>query len=181
MTGGNRDFELWYRHEHARLVASLLLVAGDLHAAQDAADEAFARALAHWDRVGAMDSPTGWVYKVALNVIRRRGRRAAIEQRLLARQPAPTVVPAPAGEAWEAVRGLPPRQRATVVLRYVADLTEAQVAVALGVGRSTISSNLADAKRTLGRLLSDDDAGADDSSSAPSAPAAPTALEVPCA
>lgn len=159
------DFEDWYRREHPRLVTSLMLVAGDVHAAQDAADEAFARALAHWGRVGSMESPNGWTYRVALNVLRRRGRRAAIERRLLARHPVPAEVPAPAGEAWEVVRDLPPRQRAAVVLRYVADLTESEVGVALGVSRSTISSALADARRTLGRLLADDDA----------------ALEVPCA
>jgi len=159
------DFEDWYRREHPRLATALLLVAGDVHAAQDAADEAFARALVHWGRVGAMDSPNGWTYRVALNILRRKGRRAAIERRLLARHPAPVEIPAPAGEAWDVVRDLPPRQRAAVVLRYVADLTESEVGAALGVSRSTISSALADARRTLGRLLADDDAS----------------LEVPCA
>ena len=146
-------------------MTSLLLVAGDIHLAQDAADEAFARALARWDRVGSMQSPNGWTYRVALNVLRRRGRRAALERTLLARHHDPAEVPAPAGEAWEAVRHLPPRQRAAVVLRYVADLTEEQVGVAMGVSRSTISSALADARRTLGRLLADDDT---------------TPLEMPC-
>jgi RNA polymerase sigma factor (sigma-70 family) len=165
---GSRDdqaFASWYRREHPRLVTSLLLVSGDLHAAQDAADEAFARALAHWSRVKAMSSPNGWTYRVALNVLRRRGRRAAIERRLLAQHRVPTEIPAPAGEAWEAVRHLPPRQRTAVVLRFVADLTEEQVGAAMGVSRSTISSALADARRTLGRLLADDD----------------IALEAPCA
>jgi RNA polymerase sigma-70 factor (ECF subfamily) len=160
------DFESWYGREHARLVTALVLVAGDIHAAQEAADEAFARALVRWDRVGAMASPNGWTYRVALNVLRRRGRRAAIERRLLSRQSAPPDVPAPAGEAWEAVRHLPPRQRSVVVLRFVADLTEEQVGVALGVSRSTISSTLADARRTLARLLADDE---------------PAPMEVPCA
>lgn len=149
-------FEGWYRREHPRLVASLLLVAGDLHLAQDAADEAFARALARWDRVGRMESPNGWTYRVALNVLRRRGRRAARERELLARQDPAGDVPAPAGEAWDAVRKLPPRQRTAVVLRYVADLTEEQVGAAMGVSRSTVSSSLADARRTLGKLLCDE-------------------------
>lgn len=152
-------FERWYQREHPRLVASLLLVAGDIHVAQDAADEAFARALARWDRVGRMDSPNGWTYKVALNLLRRRGRRAARERELLSRQRPVGEVPAPAGEAWDAVRQLPPRQRTAVVLKYVADLTEEQVGAAMGVSRSTISSSLADARRTLGQLLCDEDGG----------------------
>lgn len=151
------DFAAWYRSEHRRLVAAMLLVTGDVHAAQDAADEAFARAYAHWSRVSLMASPRGWVYRVALNVVRRRWRRAELERRFLARQPPPPEVPAPAGEAWEAVRRLPVRQRTAVVLRFVADLTEEQVGTAMGVSRSTISSSLADARRALGRMLTDPD------------------------
>ena len=161
---GCADFEGWYRREHPRLVASLLLVAGDLDAARDAADEAFARAIASWDRVGRMESINGWTYRVALNVFRRKARRAAIERRVLARTTVPAVVPPPAGEAWAAVRQLPMRQRTAVVLRFVGDLTEEQVGVAMGVSRSTVASALADARKTLGRLLEDE----------------PT-IEVPCA
>lgn len=146
-------FESWYRGQHPRLVGSLLLVCGDLQEAAEAADEAFTRALSSWRRVSAMRSPNGWVYRVALNVVRRRARRAALERRLLARAGRPEHVPPPAVEAWDAVRRLPPRQRTAVVLRYVGDLTEHEVAAAMGVSRSTISSTLADARRSLGRAL----------------------------
>src|SRR5947207_13683198 len=78
-------FSAWYRSEHPRLLAAMSVVTRDLHAAQDVTSEAFARALAAWTRVSAMDSPTGWTYRVALNVARRRARRAAIEQRLFRR------------------------------------------------------------------------------------------------
>jgi RNA polymerase sigma-70 factor (ECF subfamily) len=149
------DFAAWYAREHPRLLTSLLLVAGDLDAAQEATDEAFARAFIHWGRVATMASRQGWTYQVALNVLRRRARRARVEHMLLARQARPAIVPAPAGEAWEAVRHLPPRQRTAVVLRFVADLTEEQVGVAMGVSRSTISSALADARRTLAGMLAD--------------------------
>jgi RNA polymerase sigma-70 factor (ECF subfamily) len=151
----DEDFAAWYADEHPRLLTSLLLVAGDLHAAQEATDEAFTRAFMHWSRVSSMESRQGWTYRVALNVLRRRARRARLEQTLLARQALPAMVPPPAGEAWEAVRRLPPRQRTAVVLRFVADLTEEQVGVAMGVSRSTISSSLADARRTLADRLAD--------------------------
>lgn len=151
------EFAAWYRQEHRRLVAAMLLVTGDIHVAEEAADEAFARAYAHWPRVSHMASPRGWTYRVALNVVRRRWRRAELERRLLARQPPSTSVPAPAGEAWEAVRRLPARQRTAVVLRFLADLTEEQVGLAMGVSRSTISSSLADARRALGHMLADPD------------------------
>jgi DNA-directed RNA polymerase specialized sigma24 family protein len=63
------------------------------------------------------------------------------------------IVPAPAGEAWDLVRDLAPRQRTAVVLRYVADLTEADIAVVMGVSRGTVSSTLIDARRVIARRL----------------------------
>ncbi len=114
------------------------------------------RALGAWRRVSGMESPDGWTYRVAINVVRRRARRAALERRLLARSDRPPAsVPAPAGEAWAAVADLPTRQRTAVVLRFVADLTEAQIAQAMGITRSTVSSTLADAARALGHALAD--------------------------
>ncbi|HEY3942014.1 MAG TPA: sigma factor, partial [Acidimicrobiales bacterium] len=77
------EFEGWYAQEHARLIGSLLLITGDLDLAADGVDEGFARALEHWDRVGTMGSPTGWVFKVALNHARRVARRRGMERRLL--------------------------------------------------------------------------------------------------
>ena len=78
-------FETWYRAEHPRVLAALSVVARDPDLAQEVAAEAFARALQRWERVGEMDSPGGWTYRVALNVLRRRARRAALERRLLSR------------------------------------------------------------------------------------------------
>ncbi|HZP30161.1 MAG TPA: sigma-70 family RNA polymerase sigma factor [Acidimicrobiia bacterium] len=158
MAGDALDFESWYELEHPRLLASLLLATGDLELAREAVDEACARTLARWSRVGRMDAPSGYAYRVAINVAHRRRRRAALEQRLLARRPPPLpTVPGPAGEAWAVVRELPPRQRTAVVLRYVADLTEAEIARAMGISRSTVSSTLADARRTLAVLLAEPD------------------------
>jgi hypothetical protein len=66
-------------------------------------------------------------------------------------------VPPPGDEAWLLVHELPVRQRATVVLRHVAGLTEADVGAALGVTRSTVSSSLAAAYRTLATKLAEDE------------------------
>jgi RNA polymerase sigma-70 factor, ECF subfamily len=150
-------FEHWYRDAHPRLLASLVLVTGSVDEATECVDEALARALGHWTRVSEMGSPVGWTYRVALNVARRRGRRRTLEAKLLRRRgPERTELDGPAGEAWTVVADLPLRQRQVVVLRYVADLTEGDIAAALGISRSTVSSTLADARHTLGRLLADE-------------------------
>jgi DNA-directed RNA polymerase specialized sigma24 family protein len=147
------SFDGWYADEHAKLIATLLLTTGDLELATEAVDEAFSRALQRWDRVRAMASPTGWTFRVALNHARRVTRRRSLERRLLFRTQRPAVVPAPAGEIWQLVSTLAPRQRQVVVLRYVADLPEATIAETLGVSRSTVSSTLADALDRLNRQL----------------------------
>lgn len=150
------DFESWYRREHPRLVASLLLVVGDLDLAGEAVDEACCRALVRWARVGEMDSPNGYVYRIALHDAWRRQRRARIEHRLLTQFRTEATIPAPAGEAWDLVRHLAPRQRTTVVLRYVADLTETEIASVMGVSRGTVASALIDAHRAIARQLEPD-------------------------
>ena len=149
------DFERWYEREHPRVLAAMTLVAGDIDVARDATDEAFARALDKWERVSAMARAGGWTYRVALNLVRRRMRRAALERRLLARQPAPLTLPEPAMELWHLVRSLPERQRRAVVLRYVADLPEAEIAEAMGVARGTVAATLAVARTRLASMVTD--------------------------
>jgi RNA polymerase sigma-70 factor (ECF subfamily) len=100
-----------------------------------------------------MRSPSGWTYTVALNYVRRTQRRSAREALLLRRATQAAEVEPPAGEAWAVVGDLPPRQRTAVVLRYGADLTEAEVATAMGVTRGTVSSTLREAHRKLAGLL----------------------------
>jgi len=149
-------FEAWYLREHPKVVAALTWVAGDAHVAADATDEAFARAYADWGRVGKMASPGGWVYRVALNVVRRRMRRAALERRTV--EPPPEVAHAVDHEIWAVVQQLPERQRVAVVLRYLLDLPEKEVATAMGTSRGTVASALAAARRRLAVWLTDGEA-----------------------
>jgi len=150
------SFDSWYEREHPRLIATLLLSTGDIDLAADGVDEAFARALEKWEQVRAMESPTGWAFRVALNHARRTARRRAFERRFLIRRAKEVPVPAPAGEVWQIVSGLPPRQREVVVLRHIGDLPEAEIAQVLGISRSTVSSTLSDAHERLGQLLDDE-------------------------
>lgn len=143
------EFELWYRAEHARLITVLASVTGNREIACEATDEAFVRAYERWDRVEAMASRSGWVYRTALNDARKRLRRRSIEQRLWIRRSDTRVVDGPTGEVWLIVADLPRRQREAVVLRHVAQMTEAEVATVMSVTRGTVSSTLRDAYRSL--------------------------------
>lgn len=143
-------FEDWYRVEHPKVLGALVAWSGDLDAASDATDEAFARVLARWHRVSGMERPGGYVCQVALNVVRRTMRRRGREAELLSRLGSPSVEGTSADhELWDLVRALPERQRTAVVLRYVADLQEADIASVMKVSRGTVASTLSDARRAL--------------------------------
>jgi RNA polymerase sigma-70 factor (ECF subfamily) len=144
-------FANWYSGCHSRVLAVLTVVSGDADVASEATDEAFARALARWDRVRAMRSPTGWTYRVALNELRRQLRRQGRERELL------QTVGAFEGmqdsymwlEVMEAVRHLTTRQRTVLALLYIADLPQQEVARLMRVSRGTVASTLADAKAAV--------------------------------
>ena len=167
--GGGIDFEQWYRREHPRVVGTLTALCGRADVAAESTDEAFARALARWPRVSRMASPGGWTYRVALNDLRRRMRRAATERRAIDQLHAPSeVLDRPVDDdVWRSVRALPDRQRVAVVLRYVADLREADIAEAMQVSRGTVASNLSDARRSLARFLTDDQSVVDSTEVSP--------------
>ena len=152
------DFDVWYRELHPRLVTTTTLIAvlGNVDVACDAADEAFARAYERWTRLSAMESVDGWTYRVAYNVARRHWRRRTLEHRLLRTRVPDATVPGPAGELWSLVRELPARQALAVSLRHVGQLTEQEVADAMGIKRGTVSATLRSAYESLRIRIEDD-------------------------
>jgi DNA-directed RNA polymerase specialized sigma24 family protein len=150
-----RDFSEWYAAGFARVRRAVTLAVGDAGLAEEATAEAFARALLHWPSVSRMGRPDAWVYRVALNQVRSRLRRNQLEERWLARQrigyyPPP---PEPQTALWAAVAQLAPRARTAIALRYVADLSEAEVADAMGITRGTVAATLHKARARLSDLL----------------------------
>lgn len=153
------DFEHWYACTHPRLLSALVVVCGDLDLARDATDEAFVRALERWPRVRRMAAPEGWTYRVALNLVRRRSRRAKQERELTAQRAMPPPTSAWDPDLWAAVRALPERERLAVALRYVADLSGTDIAELMGVASGTVWSTLDNARRHLRAALDDADPG----------------------
>ena len=151
------DFERWYLQRQPRLIGTLVALCANADLAADAADEACSKALERWDRVSVMASPDAWVTRVAINEMKRQLRRRGIETRLLRRRrmvdasPPPTPHP----EIWDAVRNLPGRQRLAVVLRYVGDFDEADIATVMGVARGTVAATLSMARSHLAETLAD--------------------------
>jgi RNA polymerase sigma factor (sigma-70 family) len=124
-------------------------IVGDREEARDIAQEAMARAFARWRRVHGYAEP--WVARVAANlalgVVRKSGRTTPAPSEVHGADLA--VVVADRRALVDALRDLPARQRDTLVLRYVADLSEADVARLLGCSVGTVKSQ---AHRALERL-----------------------------
>jgi RNA polymerase sigma factor (sigma-70 family) len=154
-----RDFAAWYEQCHDRVLAGVRVTTRDSEHARDAVSEAFTRAFSAWDRVAVMERPEAWVYTVAINVLRRRGRRAGTERRLLRQlndreiDAAPLVAHDADHGLWDAVSALPPRQRHAVALRYVLGFTQHEVAAAMGITDGTAASTLAKARASLAARL----------------------------
>ena len=131
-----RSFEALYRLAYR--VAFRIL--GDRSDAEDVAQETLARAVLRWSRLEAR--PEGWVSRVASNLAVDRYR-----QRVRSRRPRSGpigVVDDRMGERADlvaALRSLPRRQREVVVLRYLADFSEADVAAALGCSVGSIETH----------------------------------------
>jgi RNA polymerase sigma-70 factor (ECF subfamily) len=74
-------FEEFFEAEFARLCEALVLLTGDPLEAEELAQEAMTRVLERWDRVSAMGSPTGYLFRTAMNLNRNRVRRIRVRAR----------------------------------------------------------------------------------------------------
>ena len=155
MTATNQrsNFDEWYKVTYPRLVVSLIAAFGDPDLPYEAAAEAMAQTYEQWATVSEMESPDGWVYRVATNVARKKIRRKNIERRILFKSRSLPQVSGPAGEIWLLVADLPERQRLAVVLRHVGHLSESDVAQTMGITRGTVSATLRAAYRSLRTAL----------------------------
>jgi RNA polymerase sigma-70 factor (ECF subfamily) len=153
----DRDFEDFYATNYGRLVVQLYAVTGNLPDAEDAVQEAFARASVHWGRVRAYELPEAWVRRVALNVAFTGLRRARRVMEVLTRAAPPPAPPLPGAtlELVEALGRLALPFRQVLVLHYLADLPVERVAGELGIAVGTAKSRLARARDALARQLVD--------------------------
>jgi RNA polymerase sigma-70 factor (ECF subfamily) len=108
-------FRELYEREFAAVYRAAYALSGDRTLAEDAAQEAFARALARWRRVSREPWAGGWVMTTALNFARRQMRK-----RPLTAEPGPADADAEALiDLRRAVRTLPAQQQTVVVLHYL--------------------------------------------------------------
>lgn len=149
------DFDEWYSSVRSEMAPALAAWCGDPGLAADALDEAFTRAFERWNHVRHLDSPAGWVWRTATNVVRRRLRRAGHERHLLRRQVAgrPHADIDDDLDLRRALLELTERQRTVIILAYIADLPHRDIADALGLQVGTVAATASQARARLAEIL----------------------------
>lgn len=154
---GPLAFEAFFEAERDGLFGALVLITGDRREAEDIAQDSFLVLWERWDRVSAMDNPAGYLFRTAMNVFRRRRRRAALALRratglvhaedAFAAADARQVVARALGE-------LSRRQRAALVLTELLGFSSEEAGAALGIKPVTVrvlaSQGRAAMKQSLG-------------------------------
>jgi RNA polymerase sigma-70 factor (ECF subfamily) len=150
------SFDAFYRETRTRVAHFVYAMTGDAAEAQDAAQEAFARAWQRWDQVSGYESPEGWVRTVAWRLAINRWRRARNRLHAHVRHGAESSAPAPSEDnvaIMAALRLLPAEQRMAIVLHHLVGRSVAEIAAETGTPEGTIKARLARGRRALRPML----------------------------
>lgn len=139
------EFESFFDREKARLFQALCVVTRNRFEAEELTQEAFIAVYERWDRVGAMDDPTGYLFRTAMNTFRSWRRRSALAAkravRLMPRDDSIVHIEEQDMMA-RALASLTERQRAAVVLIDLMGYSSEEVGRMLGVDASTVRSHI---------------------------------------
>jgi RNA polymerase sigma-70 factor, ECF subfamily len=158
--GSREDFDRLYRSAYPRVFRTLVAILNDPAEAEDCAQEAFVKAFQAWKRWRPDAPAEAWIHRIAVNraiSYRRSARLRSIGEllRRLGRPPA-SVDPAhlvTKPDLLKALRSIPPKLAAAIVLRYYHGYNNREIAAALGVSERTIGSRLSQAAARLRPLL----------------------------
>jgi RNA polymerase sigma-70 factor (sigma-E family) len=149
-----------YQAHYAALVRAAALLVGDVATAEDVVQDSFIAMHRAWGRLRDTSRALPYLRRAVIN-----RSRSVLRHRVVAgRQPAMAVPAWPSAEdsalalvqrssVLAALGGLPARQREVVVLRYYADLSEAEIAATLGISKGAVKCHTARAKDSLRAVL----------------------------
>jgi RNA polymerase sigma-70 factor, ECF subfamily len=151
-----RDFDEFYLGSVRKVTAQLVAMLGDQGEAEDAVQEAYARAWQRWDSVSRMDDPVSWVRVVAYR-IKVSSWRAAVRRTVAHRRHGPPAdLPDLSPDTVAlvaALRRIPEAQRRAIVLYHLAGLTVEQVAAEVGAPAGTVKARLSRGRAALAQVL----------------------------
>lgn len=151
-----------YTAHYGSLLRLAALLLGDRAACEDVVQEAYIKVALHKSRLRDHEKALAYLRQTVVNLS-----RSSLRRRVVALRHAPLPMPdgAPADEGAfaaleraavvKALGQLPQRQREAVVLRFYGDLSEAQIAAAMGVSAGAVKSACSRGLATLAELLGD--------------------------
>jgi RNA polymerase sigma factor (sigma-70 family) len=158
--GSREDFDRLYRVAYPRVYRTLTALLSDPAAAEDCAQDAFLQAFHAWGRWRPDAPAEAWVHRIAVNraISYRRAARLRTVGEVLRRlgRPGPSLDPAEQAtrpEVLTALRSLPPKLAAAIVLRHYHGYNNREIAAALGVSERTVGTRLRQAAERLRRVL----------------------------
>lgn len=146
--GSRAAIEVAYREQGDRLWRAVWAYSQDPDLASDAVAEAFAQALA---RGTAIRSPSAWVWRAAFRIaggmLQQRRRSGGLDRHAIYEMNDPNY------ELVWALKQLPPRQRAAVILFYYADQPIHEIAIILRSSVIAVRVNLSRGRKRLRQIL----------------------------
>jgi RNA polymerase sigma-70 factor (sigma-E family) len=133
-----------YRDRYEPMVRLAYLLTSDRGVAEELVQDAFVSVHRNWARA---TNPSAYLRTAVVNATRSWGRHKVVEIHKRPAPPDPAVLVA--DEMWDALRVLPHRQRAAIVLRFYEDLPDARIAELLGCREATVRTAI---HRGLARL-----------------------------
>ena len=151
-------FDALFRREFGPITRTAYLVVGDWEVAREIAQDAFVQVLRHWRKVAEMESPGGWVRRVAIRDAVRSRRRDARRRSLVSSMSTALVgdseIPGP--DVRQALLALPRQQRAVIALFYLEDRPVAEIATLLGCSEGTVKTHLSRGRAALATRLGEE-------------------------
>ena len=157
MAGTEHSFSEFMAARWGPLFRTAYLLTGDRHEAEDLLQGALARTCVKWDGIRDKAAADAYVRRAMVNQMSRqwgkRRREVVTDELPDAGHGGGLDVRADYLALWEEIRRLPPRMRATLVLRYVEDLTEEATARELGCSVGSVKSQTHHAIKRLRAAL----------------------------
>ena len=154
------DFERLYRDTYRRILGTLITLVRDRATAEDCTQETYERAYRRWASWRSDAPVEAWLHRIAINVAISNGRRQRLRQagELIRRLGRPDPGPDPAvvaerSDLVDAIKKLPTRQAAALVLRHFHGYSNREIAAALGIPEPTVASRLSAARKHLQAIL----------------------------
>jgi RNA polymerase sigma-70 factor, ECF subfamily len=135
------SFDELFLDVHDRLYRALYFITGSSTDAEDLMQDAFLKLWERWDRPDTIDDPVAYLFRIALNGVRMRARRARVAARRVlpaarARDPYDDVNLRE--DVRRMLRGIPARQRTAIVLTEIFGYSSAQAAQIMRIRPTTV-------------------------------------------